>query len=180
MAHALKIAHFFNTSSLCFCVIRDTHNKNPLKKFNCWGSLWHVAEHNTAAHSAPFPVAMGKKHQKGKSRKRMGWDENILVNKMRKKPTKAWCKKQSITISWPISSQSSSNGNPQETPPSSFIYDHDVIWYLPLVSLGQLSQLCTLPASYLLPTYLVGREGETEKALTLCTHCLAITKPLVC
>lgn len=69
---------------------------------------------------------------------------------------------------------------PLKTRPSSFIYDHGVMWYLPLVSLGQLSHLGTLSASYLLPTHLlVGREGETEKALTLCTRCLAITKPLV-
>lgn len=154
------------------CNQRYTHNKNPLKKFNCWGSLWHAAEHNTAAHSALSPVGLGRKIRRAKAEKPMNWDEDSLVSKMGKKTHKSTMQKQSITISWPICSQSSSNGNPYRTLPSSFIYDHDAIWYLPLVNLGQLSQLCTLPASYLLPTHLlVGREEETEKALTLCTHC---------
>lgn len=89
MAHALKIVNLFNTSSLCFCVIRDTHNKNPLKKFNCWGSPWHAAEHYTAAHSAPSPVGWGRKIRRAKVEKRMGWDEDSLVSKMGKKTHKS-------------------------------------------------------------------------------------------
>lgn len=149
-----------------------THTKNQLKKFTCWGSLWHAAEHYTAAHSDPSPVGWGRKIRRVKAEKSMGWDEDSSVSKMGEKPHKSTMQKPSITISWPICSQSSSNGNPYQTSPSSFINDHDVTWHLPLVSLGQLSQFCTLPAFYLLPTHLLmGREGETEKALTLCTHC---------
>lgn len=127
------------------------------------------------------PPPQWEKNQEGKRGKTHGLRWRLLGKQSGgKKPTKAQCTKQSITISWPICSQSSSNGNSYKTPPSSFIYDHDVMWYLPLVNLGQLSQLCTLPASYLLPTHLLmGREGETETALTLCTRCLVITKPLV-
>lgn len=115
------------------CNQRYTHNKNPLKKFNCWGSLWHAAEHNTAAHSALSPVGLGRKIRRAKAEKPMNWDEDSLVSKMGKKTHKSTMQKQSITISWPICSQSSSNGNPYRTLPSSFIYDHDAIWYLPLV-----------------------------------------------
>lgn len=70
-----------------------------------------------------------------------------------------------LTNIQPVFKQWQSLGNT----PSSFIYDHDIIWYLPLVSLHQLSQLCTLPASYLLPTYLlVGEEGKSlDTAYTL-------------
>lgn len=93
MAHVLKIVNLFNTSSLCFCVIRDTHNKNPLKKFNCWGSPWHAAEHYMAAHSAPSPVGWGRKIRRAKVEKSMDWDEDSLVSKMGKKPHKSTMQK---------------------------------------------------------------------------------------
>ena len=50
-----------------------------------------------------------------------------------------------------------------------------------MVSWGQLSWLCPLPASCPPPAYLLGGAAwEKDKALTLWAHCSAIAKTLVC
>ena len=54
-------------------------------------------------------------------------------------------------------------------------------WGDPLVSWGQLPQLCPLPASVHPPTHSwVGGGWEAEKALAPCKHCSAITKTPLC
>jgi len=54
-------------------------------------------------------------------------------------------------------------------------------WNIPLLSWGQLSWLCPLPASCVHPQPpRCGAECETERALALCKHCSALAKTSLC
>lgn len=121
MAYALKTVHLFSTSSLSFCVIRDTHIlKINWKSYTVEGHLgMQLSTTQLLTQPPPLPSGMGKKNQKGKSWKTHGLRWRQLGKQSGgKKPTKAQFTKQSITISWPICSQSSSNGTPMKHPPS--------------------------------------------------------------
>lgn len=49
---------------------------------------------------------------------------------------------------------------------------------IPLISCGQLSWLCLLPTSHVLPTFLASMAVQkTQKALAMCKPCSAIAKP---
>lgn len=62
----------------------------------------------------------------------------------------------------------------------SFILEH-MMWNIIFISFGQLSWLCSLPASCPFPASLLWDvETEKEKALVLCKHRSAIAKTLVC
>lgn len=161
------------------CNQRYTHNKNPLKKFNSWESPWHAAELYTAAHSAPSQAGWGRKIRRAKVEKPMCWDEDILVIKMGKKLHKSTMQKtinyHQLTNIQPVFKQWQPLGN-------ILLQFYLWLWYYMVSAFGQFGS--TVPAVYppsLLsaPNMLVGREGETEKALALGTHCLAITKALV-
>lgn len=160
------------------CNQRHTHNKNPLKKFICWRSSWHAAEHYTAAYSAPSLVGCGRKTRRAKAEKPIGWDEDSLVSKMGEKPHKSTMQKEinyhQLTNMQPVFKQ----WQPLWNTPLYFIYDHMASLFS---QFGSVVPAVHPPSLLSAPTHLVvGREGETEKALTLCTHCLAITKTLVC
>ena len=58
---------------------------------------------------------------------------------------------------------------------------HHMVWNIPLVSWGQLSQLCPLPKLLVHPQPAHWWGGvRAEKALALCKHCSAITKTSLC
>ena len=129
----------------------------------------------------------------------MGWDKDSLRSKA--KATHTSEEKQEIhsllRIDWQVFSHLQESRNPScvmatwedkchhsECPllPSSFprficwVRCHKV-WNTPLVSWGQLSQLCPLPTSCASPAYsLVVRCEKKKKTLMLCKQCSAIMK----
>lgn len=54
---------------------------------------------------------------------------------------------------------------------------YHMVWNIPSICWGQLSQLCPLPTSQ--PTFF-GEQQVRENDLMLCEHCSATAKPLMC
>lgn len=79
-----------------------------------------------------------------------------------------------------MSGQSPRNGCLGETLPSFYCWAWCyMVRNTVLVSLGQLTQLCPLPASCPPPPYLLGQRSEKQRTSWLYSHCLATAKTLV-
>ena len=131
----------------------------------------------------------------------MGWDKDSLIGKAKAAHTSK--EKQGIHSPLPIGRQVFSH--PQESrapscvmvtwedkhhrsehPPLSFFPSFicwawcHMVWNIPLVSWGQLSRLCPLPASCAPPASSLVGWGEEQKRPWLCKHCSAVTKTSLC
>ena len=133
----------------------------PCLWFPSWIRVWWVDTiqqlgRHPVARSLPPPPWDVEENQKAKSEKKlMDWDSLVSERKKKKRWTRnqrhSLSTSQQQTVAQPVSEQWLLWKHPH-LQFSCRVWCH-MVWNIPLVSWGQLSQLCPLPASCPLPAY---------------------------
>lgn len=162
----------------------------PLKLFSgprtslTYYSLWWV---DLGQQLRPHPVAdslppgrMEKRIGRAKARELMSWDKSSLISEGNKKKTSD---AKALTHRLPPSDPCSVSLWAMAIFKEFSFYcwaQHLILWNIPLVGQGPLTQLCPLPTSCQPQTYSLQGQWETKKVLMLCKHSSAITKTWMC